>query len=69
MGIAIAVSKGVLRSLMCSADAKVQGIPVDYAITGFIAIPFENSKLETRYVNWYTISKLGILYLLESHQP
>lgn len=51
MGIAIAVSKGVLRSLMCSADAKVQGIPVDFAITGFIAIPFENSKLETRYVN------------------
>ncbi|XP_061387219.1 putative fatty acyl-CoA reductase CG5065 [Musca vetustissima] len=48
VGLAIAGGKGVLRSLMCAADAKVENIPVDHATTGLIFIPHYVNEMKTR---------------------
>ncbi|XP_075168540.1 putative fatty acyl-CoA reductase CG8306 [Haematobia irritans] len=50
VGIVVAAGKGVLRSLMCNPDVKIEVIPVDIAVTGLIVIPYHLSSLKERPV-------------------
>ncbi|XP_062132541.1 putative fatty acyl-CoA reductase CG5065 isoform X2 [Drosophila sulfurigaster albostrigata] len=50
-GLMIGCGKGVIRSVLVNQENKAEVIPVDYAISGLIVIPYEFNKQAKRPVN------------------
>lgn len=48
-GLMIAAGKGVVRSMHCNGDHRVQMIPVDVAINAIIAIAWKYGSIDKMY--------------------
>lgn len=51
VGLMIAAGKGVIRSMHCNGENRVQIIPVDLAINAIIAIGWKIGSAKTKYDN------------------
>lgn len=45
VGVIVAGGKGVIRSMLCSADYEAEVVPVDIAINALILISWKRTKL------------------------
>lgn len=45
VGVIVAGGKGVIRSMLCSADYEAEVVPVDIAINALILISWKRAKL------------------------
>jgi len=46
VGVIVAAGKGVIRSMLCSADFEAEVVPVDIAINALVLIAWKRTTIE-----------------------